>query len=146
MLENKFFRRSTSGRTSKPEEVIDASEQLHSHVVVDQGVLQHARLQAQVSHVFPHPPLAAFLVVPEIEQRGRRREGKQQLQFSNDTDFRVSSRTASRPSDISHTSISIHMHVRRYARIYILYIYTHTHSSISLLAGGWEREDCVELR
>lgn len=63
------------GRTSEPEEVIDASEQLHSHVVVDQGVLQHPRLEAQVPHVFPHPPLAAFLVVPEIKQWGGSREG-----------------------------------------------------------------------
>ena len=34
-------------------------------MVVDQGVLQHARLQTKVAHVLPHPTLAALLIVPE---------------------------------------------------------------------------------
>lgn len=158
MLENKFFRRLTSGRTSKPEEVIDASEQLHSHVVVDQGVLQHARLQAQVSHVFPHPPLAALLIVPEIKQRGRRMEGKQQLCERKGSSFPMTQTSGFHLWQlhghlILHIYPSIHMYVRRYARIYIhtycISIHTHTNTSISLLAGGrvdsCKEGDCVEL-
>lgn len=56
--------------TSEPEEVIDASEQLHSHVVVDQSVLQHACLKAQVSHMLPHPALTTLLIMPEIKRAG----------------------------------------------------------------------------
>lgn len=56
--------------TAKPEEVIDASEQLHSHVVVDQRVLQHARLETQVSDMLPHPALTALLIMPEIKVVG----------------------------------------------------------------------------
>lgn len=51
--------------TAKPQEVVHGSEQLHGHVVVHQGVLQHARLQAQVPHVLPHAPLAPLLVMSE---------------------------------------------------------------------------------
>lgn len=56
--------------TAEPEEVIDAFEQLHSHVVVDQSILQHACLEAQVSHVLPHSSLAALLIIPEIKGVG----------------------------------------------------------------------------
>lgn len=49
--------------TSEPQEVINGPQQLHGHVVVNQRVLQHARLQAQVPHVLPHPALGALLVV-----------------------------------------------------------------------------------
>lgn len=59
--------------TAKPEEVIDASEQLHSHVVVDQSVLQHACLEAQVSNMLPHPSLTALFIMPEIKQAGDKR-------------------------------------------------------------------------
>lgn len=55
-----------SSLTTEPEEVIDASEQLHSHVVVDQSVLQHACLKAQVADMLPHPSLTALLIMPEI--------------------------------------------------------------------------------
>lgn len=53
--------------TAEPEEVIDASEQLHSHVVVDQSILQHACLEAQVSDMLPHPALTALLIMSEIK-------------------------------------------------------------------------------
>ena len=51
--------------TPQPQEVVDGAQELHGHVVVDQGVLQHARLETQVAHVLPHPTLAALLIVPE---------------------------------------------------------------------------------
>lgn len=54
--------------TAEPKEVIDASEQLHSHVVVDQSVLQHACLKAQVTDMLPHPSLTALLVMPKINE------------------------------------------------------------------------------
>lgn len=50
--------------TTKPEEIVDSPEQLHSHVVVHQRILQHPRLQAQVPDMLPHPPLATLLVMP----------------------------------------------------------------------------------
>ena len=34
------------------------------HVVVHQGVLEHARLETQVPHVLPHAALAALLIMP----------------------------------------------------------------------------------
>lgn len=49
--------------TSKPQEVVDRAQQLHCHVIVHQGVLQHSGLQTQIPHVLPHPALAALLVV-----------------------------------------------------------------------------------
>lgn len=55
--------------TPQPEEVINAPKQLHGHVVVNEGVLQHARLEAQVADVFPHASLAALLVMPEEQRR-----------------------------------------------------------------------------
>lgn len=53
--------------TPQPEEVIDGAEQLHSHVIVDQGILQHACLQTQVPNVLPHTALATLLIVPKEE-------------------------------------------------------------------------------
>lgn len=38
-------------------------------MVVDQGVLQHACLETQVSDMLPHPSLATLLIVPERKQR-----------------------------------------------------------------------------
>lgn len=57
--------------TAEPEEVVNAFEQLHSHVVVDQSVLQHACLEAQVSDMLPHPALTALLIMPEIKPFNR---------------------------------------------------------------------------
>lgn len=62
--------------TAEPEEVIDASEQLHSHVVVDQSVLQHACLETQVSDMLPHPALTALLIMPESKGVGRRENNR----------------------------------------------------------------------
>lgn len=62
--------------TAKPEEVIDASEQLHSHVVVDQSVLQHACLETQVSDMLPHPALTALLIMPESRGMVRRENNR----------------------------------------------------------------------
>lgn len=55
--------------TTQPEEVINCPEQLHSHVVVDQGILQHACLETQIPDMFPHPSLAALLIMPEEKQQ-----------------------------------------------------------------------------
>ena len=54
----------SSRLTAQPQEVVDSTQQLHGHVVVHQGVLQHARLEAQVPHVLPHAALAALLIMP----------------------------------------------------------------------------------
>lgn len=49
--------------TSKPQEVIHGAEELHGHVVVHEGVLQHPGLEAQIPHMLAHAPLAPLLVV-----------------------------------------------------------------------------------
>lgn len=72
--------------TTQPEEVVHTPEQLHSHVVVNQGVLQHAGLETQVPDMLPHPSLATLLVVPGEQWQGQRKSFSQTTAGVNDAD------------------------------------------------------------
>lgn len=73
--------------TSQPQEVIDRAQQLHGHVIMHQGVLQHPGLQTQIPHVLPHAALTALLIVPEEEQ------AEKHSAFTHTAQFFISARS-----------------------------------------------------